>query len=82
MEAVSVCPCCGVPLIPGAVVLDGGGGVTGPTGELVAELEPPALVAVTTMSILSPTSLEASLYVELVAPAMSLHDPPVQSCHW
>jgi hypothetical protein len=50
-----------VPLIVGGVVLEGGGGVTGPTWWLVAGLEPPGLVAVTTTSIWSPTSLAAGL---------------------
>jgi hypothetical protein len=56
--------------------------VTGPTCELCAEPEPPALVAVTTMSMLSPTSVDVSVYVELVAPPMLLHPVVVQSCHW
>jgi hypothetical protein len=101
--AVSLLPSCGVPLIVGAAVFDGGDGgggggeppelpelpeplelelVTGPTCELVAELDPPALVAVTTTSILSPTSVDVSVYVELVAPPMLLHPLLVQSCHW
>jgi hypothetical protein len=109
--AVSLLPSCGVPLIVGAVVFEGGAGggggeppelpepeeppevpepveppeppelVTGPTCELVAELDPPPFVAVTTTSMLVPTSVELSVYVEPVAPLMSLHVPDVQSCH-
>jgi hypothetical protein len=46
-----------------------------------AEVEPPAPVAVTTRSILSPMSPDCTTYVELVAPLMSAQAPPVQSCH-
>jgi hypothetical protein len=56
--------------------------VTGPTCELCAEPEPSALVAVTTTSMLSPTSVDVSVYVELVAPPMLLHPLLVQSRHW
>ena len=54
--AVSVWPCCAVPLIVGNEVFAGGGGFTVCVLLDVAEPDPPSLVAVTTTSIVSPTS--------------------------
>jgi hypothetical protein len=55
--AVSVCPWVLSPEIAGAVVLDGGSGSTVAVGaESAGGPLPPALVAVTCTSIVSPTS--------------------------
>jgi hypothetical protein len=55
--AASVWPCCDAPLIAGAAVLDGAGtGATVLDLAEVAEADPPALLAVTITSIVSPTS--------------------------
>jgi hypothetical protein len=48
----------------------------------VAAVEPPAFVAVTTTSIVSPTSEDCNAYVELVAPLMLTQlEADEQSCH-
>jgi hypothetical protein len=52
-------PCCAVPEIVGSAVLDGGesgGAVTVAVGAEVADAEPPVLLAVTTTSMVDPTS--------------------------
>jgi len=46
----------------------------------VADAEPLAFVAVTTASIVAPTSLAVSLYDDLAAPAMVLQLPASQIC--
>ena len=57
---------------------------TTPVGEEAWELEPPLLVAVTTLTIVWPTSALESLYEADVAATMSTHCRPdaSQSCHW
>ena len=49
-------PCCAVPLIAGRPVLTGGDAVTPAVGVDGSAVEPPALVAVTTTSIVWPMS--------------------------
>ena len=65
LEVESVCPCWGVPLTTGAEVLLGGDGfdaaVTTPVAPELADAEPPALVAVTTTTMVSPTSLAVNV---------------------
>jgi hypothetical protein len=64
---------CAVPLITGTAVFTGGGGGgawTTPVTAEVATPEPPALLAVTTTSIVCPTSLDATVYVLELAPEM------------
>jgi hypothetical protein len=64
-----------VPLIVGRAAFDGGDGggdgaaVTGPTAALVAEVDPPPLVAVTVTVIVWPTSPADSVSVFLVVPS-------------
>jgi hypothetical protein len=59
-DAVNSDPCCAVPLIVGAAVFTGaaggGGALTAWVCAEVADPEPPALVALTTTSIVLPTS--------------------------
>ena len=65
----------------GAAVLAGlGGAVTVAVLADVADAEPPALVAVTTTSTVSPTSAATSVYAEPVAPLMFAHDD-AHRCH-
>jgi hypothetical protein len=47
----------------------------------VALASPPALVAVTTTSMVSPTSEDCTVYAEPVAPLISEHPADEQSCH-
>jgi len=62
-EALSVCPCCAVPLIVGKDVLLGG--VAGPVTTAVtaesADPEPPAFDAVTTDRTVCPTSEDCTV---------------------
>jgi hypothetical protein len=53
---VNVFPCWAVPVIAGAAVFEGCGGLTVAVLAEVADADPPALAAVTTTSIVSPTS--------------------------
>jgi hypothetical protein len=82
--AVSVDPANALPETAGARVLTGDAPVTGGVAAELADTDPPALVAVTTTMIVSPTSLGASEYVELAAPPMLKQPlaPVPQSCHW
>ena len=60
----NVSPCTAVPLTAGAPEFTGAAGVALVTAAVcveVAELDPPALVAVTTTSIVSPTSEDCSV---------------------
>ena len=59
--AVSVKVRCDVPVIAGGVVLAGGSHTTGPTGSLVAEACPKALVAVTVTRMRAPRSAVVSV---------------------
>src|SRR3954454_15267182 len=65
----------------GAIVLATGAAATAVVGADSAEGVPAGFVAVTTTRIILPTSSEVSRYVVAVAPAMSVHAPPVQRCH-
>ena len=53
-------------------------------GELVADVEPPPLVAVTTTSTVSPIRPESSFSVGPVASEISVHDSPaaLHASHW
>ena len=79
-------PCVVVPLTAGSAVLDGAvaGAVTTAEAAELAELEPPALPAVTTERTVWPTSPDARVYRLPVAPAMVEQVLPelLQSCHW
>ena len=85
VDAVSVCPSVAVPEIVGGAVFAGGAAAA--TWAVCADsavLEPAALVAVTSTRTVVPTSAEPSVYVDAVAPPMSLHDEPPASQlrHW
>jgi hypothetical protein len=87
VEAVSVWPCCGVPLMAGSAVFAGATPVTAEVWLLVAEALPAGLVAVTTTRIVEAgevTSAFCTTYVELVAPEMSTQLAPdaLQRRHW
>jgi hypothetical protein len=57
--ALSGCPTCGTPEIWGAVVFAGGSGAIAVVFADTTDAEPALLLAVTTTSILSPTSAPA-----------------------
>src|SRR5579871_3372633 len=61
-----------------------GAEVTTAVGLELAEAEPAPFDAVTTTSTVEPTSLETSVYVDAVAPAIGVQVVAVelQSCHW
>src|SRR5438094_380107 len=84
--SVSVSPSVVIPEIAGGAVSAGGiaTATTTALGVLAAEVEPTELVAVTTTTIVEPTSAEVSASVVLVAPAMSAQFAPAESqrCHW
>jgi len=85
--AVKVWPSMAVPEIDGTVVFDGATACTPPVAVDDASAVLPSgsemLLAVTWTTIVSPTSLLPSVYVEAVAPLMFEHDAPLllQSCH-
>jgi len=72
VDAVRVSPTCAVPEMDGAAVFAGAPEATGPTEALVAVVDPPELVAVTVTVIVSPTSLDTSVYVDDVAPEITV----------
>jgi hypothetical protein len=62
LPALNACPCCGVPLIVGGAVFTGAGNaLTVCVWVEVADVEPPALAAVTTTSIVLPTSEDCNV---------------------
>ena len=70
----------------GAVTLAVCGDVGGATVTVavrgdVADADPPAFVAVTTTSIVSPTSEPCNAYLELLAPLIFEQPAVVQFCH-
>jgi hypothetical protein len=88
-DADSVWPCCAVPLIVGRDVFTGAAMVgvepeTTADAALVAVLDPPALVAVTTVRSVLPTSADVSANEPVVAPAIGVQALPLlsQRCHW
>jgi hypothetical protein len=68
-------------VIVGTAVFTGAGWGTVLVAAEEALAEPPAFVAVTTTSIVSPTSEDCAVYELELAPAMFWHVPPRQSCH-
>jgi hypothetical protein len=86
VDAVSVLETCAVPVIVGTAVFTGAGedaDWTTPVAADVALPDPLAFVAVTTTSIVPPTSEDCTVYEFEVAPAMFEHEAPktLQSCH-
>ena len=71
-----------VPVTVGGVVLAGGSHTTGPTGSLVAEACPKALVAVTVMRTIAPRSAVVSVKLVALAPMLVQVTPSVERCHW
>ena len=66
----------------GTAVLTGAPPVTEALGVLAALTEPSGFVAVTSNLTCEPSSATVSLYVEPVAPAMSVHVvPSAERCH-
>jgi hypothetical protein len=82
---VSTSPCCAVPDTVGTPVFEGADAaavIVAVCAEL-AEVEPPAFVAVTTERTVSPTSAACNVYVVDVAPLMFEQlEEDVQRCHW
>ena len=83
-SADKVCPSCADPLIVGNAVFAGAAisAVTSPVSADVADAAPAVFVAVTTTTIVEPTSDPSNVYDELVAPPMAEHVPELQLPHW
>src|SRR6266487_5860025 len=77
--AVSICPSRAVPEIVGGATFSGGFPTTMPVAADDACAEPPAFDAVTVTRSVDPTSGDETVYVEDVAPTMSVHVPPEES---
>jgi len=56
--------------------------VTTPVSAELADAAPAVFVAVTTTTIVDPTSDPSTVYDELVAPPMAEHVPELQLPHW
>jgi hypothetical protein len=82
---LTICPWTAVPVIVGSAVLSGAGAGadTTPVGSELAVLGPVALLAVTTDSIVAPTSPACNVYVLELAPKIVTQPPPdaLQSAH-
>jgi hypothetical protein len=70
LEAVSVCPASGVPVMVGVEVFVGATPPTAALTALSAEADPSPLAAVTVTITVFPTSAPLSVYVAAVAPPM------------
>ena len=84
LEPVNVEPWLALPEMAGRAVSEGavaaeGEGATTEVWPEVADFEPDEFVAVTTTCIVSPTSADASTYVELLAPDTEVHPEPPAS---
>jgi hypothetical protein len=77
--AVNVCPCWATPVIAGRAEFTGSAAIAVAVGADATVALPPPLVAVTTTSMMWPTSVEATTYV---APVPTPVQPaPLQLSH-